>query len=83
MLCNACDNTRTVLTSLEMSVTDFYMLISTHSHKDNPLKPPNQDHVHYAALNMWKDDIFIFLQKGPKHLRKTHAMGLNVCNDNM
>lgn len=32
---------------------------------------------------MWKDNTLIFLQMGEKHLEKTHAMSLNVCNDNV
>lgn len=32
---------------------------------------------------MRKDNILLFLQKGPKHLEKTHTVDFNVCDDNI
>jgi len=77
------DICETMLKTLEMSVTDVYIVRITHLHKDNPLKPPKQAHIHHTTLNMQKDDTLIFLQIGAKHLDKTHAMSLNICDDNM
>lgn len=35
------------------------------------------------TLDMQKEDTLIFLKMGEKNLEKTHAMSLNVCDDNM
>lgn len=56
-LCKDNDNTCvTMLKTLEMSAIDVYMVISTHSHKYDLLKPPKQDYVHHVTLNLQKDD---------------------------
>jgi len=36
------DTCVTLLKTLGMSAIDVYMVRPTHSHKDNPLKPPKQ-----------------------------------------
>lgn len=83
-LCDDRDNTcATLLTTLGMSVMNVYMVISTHLHKDNPLKPPKQAYINRVTINMWKDNIFPFLQKGPQNLEKTHTMVLNICDNTM
>ena len=83
-LCDDHDDTcATVLKTLEMSKTYVYMVISTHFHKDNHLKPPKQAYTHWATVDMWKDDIFLFLKNGPKHLEKKNRMDLNVCDNNI
>lgn len=66
-----------------MSATNVYIVRTTHLHKDNPMKPPKQAHIHRATLNMQKCDTLIFLQMGAKHLEKTHAMSLNVCDESI
>lgn len=83
-LCNDRDDIcKTMLKTLEMSVTDVFIVRITHLHKDRPLKPPKQAHIYHMKLNMQKDDTLIFLQIGAKHLDQTHAMSLNICDDNM
>jgi len=51
-LCDDNDNTcATMLITLEMSAMVVYMIISSHFHKDNLLKPPKQVYVHRVALS--------------------------------
>ena len=72
-----------MLKKLEMIVIDVCMVWSIHLHKYNPLKPPKLSYVWCVTLNLRKYDTLFFLQKGPKHLDRTHGINCNVCDDNI
>lgn len=72
-----------MLVTLEMSMTNVFTVGSTHFHKDNPFKPPKKSYIHSATLNLQKDDILLFLQKGPRHLEKRHVISLSVCKESI
>jgi len=83
-LCNDHDDTcATMLETLEMSVIEVFMIRTTHLHKNYPLNTPRLACVQCATLNMLEVDTSISSQMGPEHLEKTHALTLNIFNDNM
>lgn len=72
------DTCATMLKTLKMSVTHIYMVIPTHLWKYCPLRQTKLSFIRYVTLDMWRDEILILLQMGPKTLReKTHITSLN------
>lgn len=72
-----------VLKTLEMSVTNVYMVTTTNLHKYDLLKPQEQSFIYGVITSMRTCDIFPILQKGPKHFKETHGMSFNVCDNDV
>lgn len=58
---------------------DAHMVVKkARKHKHEPLKPPEWAYAKSVTTNMQKDNILPILQKGAKHLEKTHVMNFSV-----
>lgn len=81
-LCNDRDNTCvTMLETLEMSAIHVYMVITSHFHKDYPLKPPKLAFVCCATLHMLKDDIYYMKRKCECHLQYEKNNESDTCQN--
>ena len=69
----------TMLTTLCVSANNVNIVKTTHTHKDKPLKSPEQGCKHDIVINMLMMTVGQTSEKEERHVEETHKMTFHVC----